>query len=365
MLKLADIFQALEEFAPLPYQEDYDNAGLLCGDPTWQAKGALLSLDCTEAIVDEAIQKGCNLIVAHHPLIFSGLKKLSGGTYVERALIKAIKNDIAIYACHTNIDNVAAGVNAKIAEKLGLMDTRILAPRSGDLRKLVTFVPATHLSTVRHALFHEGAGHIGNYSHCSFTTSGEGTYKGSATSSPFLGKPGELSEEEEIRLEVIFPSHLEHQLIRALKNTHPYEEIAFDVYQLENQWAQLGSGMIGHLPETMEIADFLTKVKTTFGVPFLKYTLGGGKTIKKVAICGGSGRFLLKKAISAGADAYITADFKYHEYFDAQGKIVLADIGHYESEQFTPEIFYDVIRKKFSTFAIHLSESNTNPVNYF
>lgn len=365
MLRLSDIYSALEEFAPIPYQEGYDNSGLLCGDPSWPAQAALFSLDCTEAVVDEAIQKGCNLIVSHHPLIFGGLKKLSGGSYVEKALIKAIKNDIAIYACHTNIDNVEAGVNTKIADKLGLINTRVLAPRSGDLRKLVTYVPATHLGPVRDALMAAGAGHIGKYSDCSFSSEGEGSFKGAADSAPFVGKPGELSLEKEMRFETIFPSHLEKPIISALKATHPYEEVAYDIYRLENQWSQLGSGRIGELPEEMALEDFLSKVKEIFKVPFLKYTTGTGKKIKTVAVCGGSGQFLLKKAISAGADAYLTADFKYHEYFDAQNQLVLADLGHYESEQFTPEIFYDVIRKKFSTFAIHLSDINTNPINYF
>jgi dinuclear metal center YbgI/SA1388 family protein len=365
MFRISDITRALEEFAPIPYQEAYDNSGLLCGDANWIAKGALFSLDCTEAVVDEAIQKGCNLIVAHHPLIFGGLKKLSGGSYVERALIKAIKQDIAIYACHTNIDNVAAGVNAKMTDKLGLVETQVLAPRSGDLRKLVTFVPTTHLSAVREALFAAGAGHIGKYSDCSFGAPGEGSFKGAADTQPFLGEPGKRSLEAEIRLETVFPSHLERGVLEALRSAHPYEEVALDVYRLENQWSQLGSGRIGLLPEALELNDFLSKVKEVFKVSVIKYTQGTGKPIKKVAVCGGSGRFLLKKAISAGADAYLTADFKYHEYFDAQDQLVLADIGHYESEQYTSEIFYDVIRKKFSTFAIHLSEINTNPVNYF
>lgn len=365
MLRISEVLQVLEEFAPLPYQEDYDNGGLICGDANWPATAALLSLDCTEEVVNEAIEKGCNLIISHHPILFSGLKKINGRTYIERTLIKAIKHDIAIYACHTNIDNVEDGVNAKIAEKLGLVNTRILAPRTGDLRKLITFVPPSHLNTVRNALFHAGAGHIGNYSDCSFSTEGEGTFKGAEGTKPFLGKSGELSKESEVRLETIFPSHQEKNILTALRGSHPYEEVAYDIFRLENQWSTLGSGKIGELSESMEIPDFLNKIKAVFKVPFIKYTTGTGKKIKKVAICGGSGRFLLKKAIAAGADAYVTADFKYHEYFDARGELVLADIGHYESEQFTPEIFYDVIRKKFSTFAIHLSESNTNPVNYF
>jgi dinuclear metal center YbgI/SA1388 family protein len=365
MEKISDIISAIEQFAPLHYQEDYDNSGLLCGSAHWEAKGAVLSLDCTEAVVDEAIAKKCNLIIAHHPLIFGGIKRLSGDTYVERAIIKAIKNDIAIYACHTNIDNVEAGVNHKIAEKLGLVTTRILAPKNNLLKKLVTYVPPTHHQQVLSALFDAGAGHIGKYDHCSFSTEGEGSFRGNEHAQPFIGEAGKESRENEIRVETIFPADRLNTVKKALLGAHPYEEVAFDIYSLDNTLASVGSGMVGELSEAMTSSDFLNLVKKTFKVPFVKYTNGATKTIKKVAICGGSGRFLLKNAISSGAEAFITADFKYHEYFDAQGKILLVDTGHYETEQFTPEIFYEIIRKKFSTFAIHLSEINTNPVNYF
>jgi len=364
-MTIKEIIQELENFAPLSLQEDYDNSGLLIGSNDWEASGALVSLDCTEAVIEEAIKHKCNLVIAHHPLIFSGIRKLSGDSYVERAIVKALKNDIAIYACHTNIDNIHLGVNYKIAQKLGLKNVEILLPKHGIIKKLVTFVPTNHHQKVLDALFEAGAGQIGNYDNCSFNLDGEGTFRGNAHSTPFVGKPNELTLEKEVRIETIFESHLQTKIIKSLLAAHPYEEVAYDIYSLDNKHNLRGSGMIGLLEIENTENDFLSFVKKTFKVPFIKHTQKRAKSIKKVAVCGGSGRFLLKSAISAQADVFITSDFKYHEYFDADGKILLIDVGHYESEQFTPEIFYEIIKKKFSTFAIHLSEINTNPVNYF
>lgn len=362
---IEELLNVLEDFAPLAFQEDYDNCGLLTGSKKDEATGALLTLDCTEEIIEEAIERKCNLIIAHHPIIFSGLKKLTGANYIERTIIKAIQNNIAIYACHTNLDNVRLGVNKKIADKLGLENAKILAPKYDLLKKIVTFVPASHHEQVSQALFSNGAGTIGNYANCSFYLEGTGTFKGNDATKPFIGKANELSKEKEIRVETIFESHNQSRLISALKANHPYEEVAYDIYKIDNAHPIVGSGMVGDLKEGLEEVDFLNHVKTTFRVPTLKHTKKTGKKIKTVAICGGSGRFLLKNAVAAGADAYITSDFKYHEFFDADGKLLLVDTGHYESEQFTPEIFYEIIQKKFSTFAIHLSKINTNPINYF
>lgn len=364
-MTIEEIINELAGFAPLVYQEEYDNSGLLTGNKNNLATGALLTIDCTEEIVQEAIDNKCNLIIAHHPIIFSGLKKLTGNTYIERTIIKAIKNDIAIYACHTNLDNVKNGVNKKIADKLGLQNTKILAPKSGLLRKLVTFVPVGHHNTLLNALFAAGAGNIGNYDSCSFNTEGTGTFRGNDQSQPFVGKANELSCEPEMRLETVFEIANESAILAALKANHPYEEVAFDVFRIDNKHPQIGSGLVGELKEPMEQVEFLTHVKKTFHAQVLKYTHFSSKTIKKVAVCGGSGRFLLKNAIQSGADAYITSDFKYHEYFDAENKLLLIDTGHFESEQFTPEIFYEIIQKKFPTFAIRLSKINTNPINYF
>lgn len=362
---LQTLITEIECFAPLDYQESYDNCGLLVGNNQQHITGALLCLDCIEATIDEALQKNCNLIIAHHPIIFGGIKKLNGSNYVERTIIKAIQHNIAIYACHTNLDNVKLGVNKKIADKLGLINQQILSPKKLLLKKLVTFVPASHLEIVRQHLFTAGAGNIGNYSQCSFTNEGVGSFKPNELANPFLGTKGELSLEKETRLEVIFETANSQAILSALYKNHPYEEVAYDVYQLENQHQNIGSGMVGELEKPISEKEFLEYLTKIFGLKTLKHTAFLNKIIKKVALCGGSGSFLLKNAINSKSDIYISSDFKYHEFFDAENRILIADIGHYESEQFTPEIFYEIISKKFPTFASYLTETNTNPVNYF
>ncbi|MDO8999374.1 MAG: Nif3-like dinuclear metal center hexameric protein [Bacteroidota bacterium] len=360
-----EIITEIENFAPLSYQEDYDNCGLIIGQKTQTVSGALLTLDCTEEVIDEAIKNNCNLIIAHHPILFRGLKKINGSNYVERTIIKAIQNNIAIYAAHTNLDNVKLGVNKKMADKLGLKNLQILAPKNNVLKKLVTFVPETHQQVVLQALFNAGAGNIGNYSDCSFSIEGNGTFKGNSNTTPFIGKPNELSTEKEIRIETVFEFNNESKIISELLKAHPYEEVAYDIYSITNKHQQIGSGMLGELDEAMDETTFLEHVKKSLISGCLKHTQKTKKAIKKVAICGGSGSFLLKNAINSGADAFITSDFKYHEYFDAENKLLLIDAGHFETEQFTPEIFYEIIQNKFPTFAIRLSKTNTNPVNYF
>ncbi len=362
---LKTIIAEIERFAPLAYQESYDNCGLLTGHKEQEVTGALLCLDCVEASIDEAIRKKCNLIIAHHPIIFGGLKKLNGTNYVERTVIKAIQNNIAIYACHTNLDNVKLGVNKKIADKLGLTNQHILAPKKTVLKKLVTFVPASHLETVRESLFAAGAGNIGNYDKCSFALEGTGSFRGNENANPFIGEKGKLSLEKETRLELIFETVNEFSILTALKQNHPYEEVAYDIYQLENMYQDIGSGMTGELEKAVPETEFLSLLKSTFNVKTLKHTTLLNKPVKKVALCGGSGSFLLKQAINSKSDIYISSDFKYHEFFDAENRILVADIGHYETEQFTPEIFYEIISNKFPTFASYLTETNTNPVNYF
>lgn len=364
-MQLHELISELEQFAPLSYQESYDNCGLLVGNKNLQLTGALLSLDCTEAVIDEAIAKKCNVVIAHHPIIFSGLKKLNGSNYVERTVIKAIQHNVAIYACHTNLDNVKLGVNHKIAQKLNLVNTQILSPKSALLKKLVTFVPSANLLSLQNALFNAGAGNIGNYDSCSFSLEGIGTFRGNEFSNPVIGEKGKLSTEKETRLEVIFESYLQNNIINALKLSHPYEEIAYDIYSLDNSYQNIGSGIVGELAQEMSENDFLSHLKSVFKLKLIKHTPLLNKPIKCISVCGGSGSFLLKNAMNSKSDIYISSDFKYHEFFDAEGKIVIADIGHFESEQYTPEIFYEIISKKFPNFATYLTETNTNPVNYF
>ncbi len=362
---IKDVTNELEKFAPRVYQESYDNCGLLVGDGDTPVSGVLLSLDCTEDVVEEAIRLNCNLIVSHHPIIFGGLKKINGSNYVERTIIKAIKNNVAIYAAHTNFDNVKNGVNATIANKLGLINHKILAPKRGYLKKLVTYVPANYADAVREALFSAGAGKIGNYDSCSFNSNGTGTFRGNDQTNPFIGEKGKLSLESETRIEVVFETYKEQALLKSLLNAHPYEEVAFDIYPLDNSYHGIGSGMTGELESELSETEFLNLVKRVFSCKIVKHTPLLNKKIKKVALCGGSGSFLIKNAINSNSDAYISADIKYHEFFDAESKILIVDTGHFENEQFTPEIFYELINKKFTTFATYLSKVNTNPVNYF
>ncbi|HEU4717579.1 MAG TPA: Nif3-like dinuclear metal center hexameric protein, partial [Bacteroidia bacterium] len=327
--------------------------------------GAVVALDSTEAVVEEAIRNNCNLVIAHHPIVFSGLKKFTGKNYVERTIIKAIKNDIAVYAIHTNLDNVQAGVNAMIAKKLSLKNTRILSPKENLLRKLVTFCPKTEAEKVRNALFEAGAGAIGNYDECSFNAEGTGTFRGNEQTNPYVGEKGKRHLENEERIETIYPQHLEGRILAALRASHPYEEIAYDIYPLLNKWQQVGSGMTGETETVFSLEDFLAHVKRSLAVPVIRYTPVEGKKVKKVAVCGGSGSFLLNDAIRAGADVFITADYKYHQFFDGDGKIVVMDVGHFESEQFTIQLLADFLKQKFPTFAVRQTGVNTNPITYY
>jgi dinuclear metal center YbgI/SA1388 family protein len=363
-MKIKDIINAIESFAPLQYQESYDNAGLLFGHPGWELTNALLTLDATEEVIDEAIARNCNLVVAHHPIVFGGLKKITGSNYVERVAIKAIKHDIAVYAAHTNLDNVRNGVCGMMAQRLGLEQCRVLAPKKDLLKKLYTFVPHADAEKVRSALFAAGAGHIGNYNECSFNAEGNGTFKAGAGTDPYVGQQGQRHTEPETKLEVIFPMNLEGRIIQALLDSHPYEEVAYDIVRLENAYQQAGSGLIGALPQPMEETAFLQLVKERFQTGCVRYTPLRGKPVKQVALCGGAGSFLLKKAMAAGADAYISADFKYHEFFDADNQVIIADVGHFESEQFTVDLFYNILTEKFRNFAPLKSAIRTNPVNY-
>ena len=364
-MKIKDVISSLETLAPPSLQEGYDNAGLITGDGNVDCTGILISLDATTAVVNEAKEKGCNLIVSHHPIVFSGLKKITGKNYVQKAVINAIKNDIALYAIHTNLDNVLNGVNGRIAELVGLKNISVLAPKENQLKKLYTFVPITHSDNVRQAIFDAGGGHIGNYKECSFNTEGFGTFKGGLDTDPYVGKPGELHKENEIKIEVIFPPWLEGRILKSLLETHPYEEVAYDVIKLDNRFSLIGSGVIGELKEPLDGKVFLKTLKEKFKLKVIKHTELLNKLISKVAVCGGAGSFLISSALAAEADVFITSDVKYHEFFDANDKMVIADIGHYESEQFTINLLQEFLEQKFPTFAVLKTEVNTNPVRYF
>ena len=363
-MKIQDITNHLEKIAPLSYQESYDNAGLIVGDKTTEVTGVLVCLDSTEEIVAEAMEKGCNLIVAHHPIVFGGLKTFTGKNYVERTVLKAIKNDIAIYAIHTNLDNVIDGVNGIIAEKLGLKNTRVLAPKPNLLKKLVTYVPTGQKEEVLAALFSAGAGHIGNYSECSFSINGEGSYWANEKANPYKGDASKRHVEPEVKVEVLYTKDKENRIVNALLETHPYEEVAYDLISLTNVSDRIGAGIIGELENEVAPMEFLKQLKTTMKTNCVRHTKTLEKKIKRVALCGGAGSFLLNNAKRAGADIFITGDFKYHEFFDTENQLVIADIGHFESEQFTIELLVSVLKEKFSTFAVRVTEKETNPIHY-
>ncbi|WP_207492724.1 Nif3-like dinuclear metal center hexameric protein [Aridibaculum aurantiacum] len=365
MPTIAAAIKVLEELAPPSYQESYDNCGLLVGYAAAECKGILCTLDATEDVIAEAIEKGCNLVVAHHPIIFGGLKKITGRNYVERTVIAAIKNDIAIYAIHTNLDNLLTGVNGKMADKLGLENRKVLLHRQNNLLKLAVFVPEADADKVREAIFKAGGGNIGKYSECSFNIKGTGTFKAGEGTNPHIGEIGKREEANEEKIEVILPVYKRDVVVEAMLEAHPYEEVAYDVVALTNYFQEVGSGLYGELPEPMVEKDFLNMVKEQFGLQALKHTPLMGKPVKTVALCGGAGSFLIKNALGAKADIYITSDIKYHEFFDAEGRMVIADIGHYESEQFTVDLLHDVLEANFPNFAVLKSGVRTNPVQYF
>ncbi len=363
METIGTIVHFLEAWAPPSLQESYDNSRLLVGNKNQEVQKVLVTLDVTEALVEEAVERDCQLIIAHHPLIFGSLKSLTGKNLVERSIIKAIQNNIAIYAIHTNLDNIQTGVNGKIAQKLGIANPKILAPKKGQLSKLVVFVPHNHASVLSDALFSAGAGKVGEYDECSFALKGTGSFRGSENSNPTVGVQGERHHEPETRLEFLVENYALPKVLEAMVEAHPYEEVAYDVYALQNTHQNIGAGMVGLLPEPMYAMDFLKQVKNTFGGT-VRYTALVKDQVQKIAWCGGSGSFLLSKAIGSGADVFLTSDFKYHQFFEADNQLIIADIGHYENEQFTKELLAEKLRQKFSTFAVLLTEYNTNPINY-
>jgi dinuclear metal center YbgI/SA1388 family protein len=363
-MKIKEIISVLEEMAPLAYAEDFDNVGLLVGNSETEATGVLICHDALESVLEEAIAMDCNLVVCFHPILFSGIKKITGKNYVERSIIKAIKNDIAIYAVHTALDNHQEGVNKIFCDALGLKNTKILIPKEKFIRKLITYTIAENAEKLRNALFDAGAGNIGNYGDCSFSSKGIGTYMGNENSNPQLGERFEFVQGDEIKIEVTFEKFLESKILKALFTNHVYEEVAYEVYELQNKHQNIGLGMVGEFETPMDEQDFLLFVKEKMTSEAIRHSSFLGKPIKKVAVLGGSGSYAIKKAISSGADAFLTADLKYHQFYEAENRLLLADIGHFESERYTKNYIVDYLRKKILNFAIILSEENTNPVKY-
>ncbi len=363
-MKIKEILHAIEQLAPIPLQEGFDNSGVQIGDVNQEARGALVCIDVTEAVMDEAVALGCNLVISHHPLAFKAFKSLTGKNYIERCMIKACKHDIVVYAAHTNLDNAIGGINYYLADMLNLQHVRILDPQPNKLLKLVTFVPHTHAAIVRSALFNAGAGNIGAYDSCSYSVSGEGTFRAGENTNPFCGQIGELHTEQEIRIEVVLPAFRQQDVLRSLIAVHPYEEPAYDFYALQNTWSQAGSGVVGTLPEEMDEEDFLYMLKDTLHLSTIMHSKLRGKPVRDIALCSGSGAFLISKAIGYDADVFITGEAKYNDYYDVEDRILLATVGHYESEIYTKNIFFDIISEKYPNFAVYMSGFDANPVNY-
>ncbi|MCF8231495.1 MAG: Nif3-like dinuclear metal center hexameric protein [Bacteroidales bacterium] len=363
-MKIKEVTSYLDQTVPLMLQESYDNSGLLLGDEAKDLKGMLLTVDVTEEVVSEAVRKNCNLIIAHHPIIFKGLKKITGQNHVERTVEAAIKNDIAVYAAHTNLDSVDFGVSKMLADKVGMQNQQVLEPKENLLKKLATFCPVDYAEKVRKAIFEAGAGKIGEYDSCSFNLEGRGSFKPGEGTDPFVGEKNQLHYEREERIETVYPLYLEDKVLKALFESHPYEEVAYDVYPLDNKFDKVGHGMIGELKEAYAAEKFLEKIKKELGIGCIRHSTSKDKQVKKVAVCGGSGSFLIDKAKKAGADMFITADMKYHEFFEADKDFILVDIGHHESEKYTKDLLNQLIIKKFPNFAPTLSEIDTNPINY-
>jgi dinuclear metal center YbgI/SA1388 family protein len=363
-MQLSEILNALEEEFPFSLQESYDNAGLIIGERNAEIRKVLICVDITEDTLSEAVSSGCNLIISHHPMVFTGMKRFTGTTATERLVASCLRSGIAVVALHTNLDNHSRGVNRILCDKLGILEPRILRPMDGMLRKLVTFCPHAHADNLRSALFSAGAGNIGNYDSCSFNTTGQGTFRALPGSDPFIGEMNKLHIEEEVRIEAVYPVYREKPIISALLASHPYEEVAYDVYSLSNRFPETGAGMVGTLETPADPLDFLKMVKSRLSLSCLKHTPIPGKKIQKVAVCGGSGSFLISDAMRASADVFLTGDLKYHDYFLPENRMLLGDIGHYESEQFTKELIFTFLKKKFPTFALQISDSSSNPVNY-
>ncbi len=365
-MQIKTLLQILDNWAPFSYQEDYDNSGLLIGSKDAEVTGVLVSLDLTPQIVEEAVSLGANTIISHHPILFRGLKRITDADdIVQQCVVDCIKKDINVISLHTNLDNVHNGVNAKIAEILEVKNNRILAPKSHTMSKLSYFVPKKNHEAVKQALYHAGAGTQGNYAECSFSTEGTGTFTPLEGSNPYLGKLGQPTSTPELKVEMVFESQLQSQLVSTLQEVHPYETVAYDVLPLYNTNPQVGSGMIGELETPLPFADFMERIKERFHMPYLRHTAVVQDPIQKIAFCGGAGSFLIPVAKAHGADVYLTGDMKYHDFFTSDNKITLVDMGHYEMEQYTSQLIVDYMSQKNLTFAVHLTQNHTNPIKYF
>ena len=356
-MKIKEVIQFLEQKFPLHWQEDFDNCGVQCGDKERELTGIVVCFDMSEAVIDEALAQGSNMVISHHPIIYKhGLKKIEPTNRVGKIIYKALENKILLYSMHTNIDSGKAGGNVLFAKKLELQNLSVLVPKENQFCKLVVFVPAENSALLKEAMFKIGCGNIGNYSHCSYSCEGIGSFKPLTGVNPHIGKHNRLERVDEERIEMIFPKNIKRQVIETLYGHHPYEEPAFDIITLENQNREVGLGRIGLLPTSMLAKDFILYIKEKLNLDFVKFSGNRDAEIKKVAVCGGGGASFISEALTAGVNAYITGDLKYHDFFIPENKMLLIDIGHFEGEHFIREIITSLLQENFNTFATHFTE---------
>ena len=368
-MNVGELIKQIEDWAPPGAAWEKDNVGLQVGSRGDKLKNILLCLELDEEVLKQAIKKKCNLIFTHHPLIFNPIKNLDFEKSKQARLIQhLIKQNISLYSAHTNLDFTRDGVSFELAKSLKLKNVTFLEHEEANQFKVVIFLPAVNVDELSEALFSVGGGVIGNYENCSFRIAGEGTFKGNEDSNPVIGKKGNTEKVEEVRLELIVDSWNLGRIVNAIKKHHPYEEPAYDIYPLKNKNTNFGAGAIGELDKELSEKEFLNFVSKSLKIGKLKYCIGSGKKIKKVAVCGGSGSELLSRAINSGADAFITADIKYHAYHDAEGKILLIDAGHYETEIGSLNIVKKRIEKILSGkdyIKVFKFSGSTNPVKFY
>ena len=365
-MTIKDVTTFLEQKFPLYLQEDFDNCGVQCGDVRQEISGAMVCFEMSEQVIDEAIDKGCNLVISHHPLMLKrGICKIVPTDRVGAMICKALAHNMVLYSMHTNIDSGEGGGNDAFAEKLRLRNVKVLEPHKGMYRKLVVFVPKENAETLKSALFAVGCGVQGNYDSCGYTLHGQGQFRPLEGANPHIGEENHLEHVDEERVEMIYPTGLQRAVVQAIYDNHPYEEPAFDLLPLENESRTIGLGRIGELPKELPVSDFLGYLKDNLGFIHCRYCGDETKMIRKVAVCGGGGSSFIDLAIASGADAYVSGDFKYHDFFKSYQKTLLVDIGHYEGEFFIKNIIFNLLNEKFSTFATLISKMESLEVKFF
>lgn len=364
-IPLRTLLACIEQWAPFSWQESYDNAGLILGDPDRNVTEALVCFDVTPEVVDEAVRIGAGLIVSHHPAIFKGIKRINPASRLGYMIKQSLCHDIAWCALHTNLDNTLNGVNSYLCEQLGLKDVQPLAPLQDIYGKLQVYVPEAYAEKLRQALAEAGCGAGARYDACSYSSRGEGRFRAGSQAHPFSGQIGELHCEAECKIECLYPLHKTRQVLDVLRTNHPYEEPAFDLLPLRNEATGQGAGAIGNLQESMQETELLDKLKELTGTHCIRHSGFRGRKIRRIALCGGSGGSFIGNACARQADAYITGDLKYHDFADAGSGTWLVDIGHFESEKFAMELIFRFIRKNFPNFAVSISEQARNPVSFY